>query len=82
MRSSGSNAVIRTPMPVPGVSFETLSIEGAVGEIDIGMPALEEQRAVARRHPAIAVAGGVADDIGFGLEDATAGDAFRQLANH
>jgi len=28
------------------------------------------------------MAGGVADDIGFGLDDTAAGDAFRQLPHH
>ena len=55
---------------------------GAVGQVDIGVAALEKQRAVARGHPAIGVPGGVAHDIGLGLDDAPAGDAFRQRPHH
>ena len=44
----------------------------AIAEIDIGVAAREEQRGVARRPPAKAVAGGVAHDIGLGLDDAAA----------
>ena len=58
----------------------------AVGEIDIGVATLEKERTIARRHAPIGVPGGVADDIGLGFDDATAGDAFgqfphQQLAN-
>ena len=45
------------------------------------MSALEKQRAIARRHPYVGVACGVADDIGLGLHNAAAGHAFRQLAH-
>src|SRR5262249_27056989 len=43
------------------------------------MPALEKQRPITRRHPAVGVPRGVADDIRLGLDDAAAGEAFRQL---
>ena len=43
------------------------------------MSALEKERAIARRHAPIGVPGGVADDIGLGLDNAAAGDAFRQF---
>ena len=46
------------------------------------MPALEKQRAIARSHPPIGVPRGVADDIGLGLDNATADDALGQLAHH
>jgi len=35
----------------------------AVDEVHIGMPALEKERLIPRRDPAIGVSGGVADDI-------------------
>ena len=80
MPSSGSSALIRTPAPIPGVSLETFSMyETAVGEINIGAPTLEKQRMIAPGHPPVGVPGGVADDIGLGLNNTTAGDAFRQL---
>jgi len=43
------------------------------------MPALEKERPITRRHPAVGVPRGVADDIRLGLDDAAAGDAFRHL---
>ena len=45
------------------------------------MPALEKERLVAARHPDIPVSGGVADDIGLGLNDAPARDAIRQFSH-
>jgi hypothetical protein len=50
-----------------------------VGEIGIGVSALEKQRTITRRYPAIGVSGGVADDIRLGLYNPTAGDALGQL---
>lgn len=50
--------------------------------MNIGVPPLEKQRTVAPGHPAVGVSGGVADDIRLGLDDTTAGDAFRQLPHH
>jgi hypothetical protein len=43
------------------------------------MPALEKQRVITPSHPPVCVPGGVADDIGLGLNNTTAGDAFGQL---
>jgi len=43
------------------------------------MPALEKERPITRRHPAIGVPRGVADDIRLGLDDAAAGGAFGHL---
>jgi hypothetical protein len=43
------------------------------------VPALEKKRSISRRHPAIGVPGGVADDIGFSFDDKSADDAFRRL---
>ena len=51
----------------------------AVGEVNVGMSALEKQRAIARRHAPVGVPGGVADTIGLGLDDAAARRAFGQL---
>ena len=51
----------------------------AVSEINIRMSALEEQRAIARRHAPIGVPGGVADDIGLRLDNAAACRAFGQF---
>ncbi len=51
----------------------------AVGQINVGVAALEKERAIARRHPPIGVPGGVADDISLGLDNAAAGHAFRQF---
>ena len=39
---------------------------------------LEKQRTVTLRHPPIRVPGGVADDIGLGLDNTAAGSTFRQ----
>ena len=50
----------------------------AIGEIDIGVPALEEKRPIARGDAAIGVTRGVADAIGLGLDDAAARHAFGQ----
>jgi len=46
------------------------------------MPALEKERPITRRHPAIGVPRGVADDISLGLDDAAAGDLFGHLPHH
>jgi hypothetical protein len=43
------------------------------------MPALEKERPITRRHPAVGVPRGVADDICLGLDDAAAGEAFGHL---
>ena len=43
------------------------------------MPTLEKQRTITPSHPPVGVPGGVADDIRLGLNNTTAGDAFRQL---
>ena len=43
----------------------------AVTEINIGVAALEEERAIARSHAAEGVCGGVTDDVGFGFDDAS-----------
>src|SRR6185312_17144318 len=47
-------------------------VGAAVSEIDIRVSALEEQRTIARGHASIGVPGGIADHIGFGLDNATA----------
>src|SRR5262245_25658472 len=47
--------------------------------MDIGMPTLEKQRAIARRLPAIGMPSGITDDIRLGLDDTAAGDAFSHL---
>jgi len=54
-------------------------VRGAVGEINIGVPRFEKQRTITPSHPPVGVPGGVADDISLGLNNTTAGDAFRQL---
>src|ERR1700722_9080743 len=41
----------------------------AVGEVDIGVAALEKERAIARRHAPIGVSRGVPDDIGLGFNN-------------
>ena len=46
------------------------------------MPTLEKQRPITPSHPPVGVPGGVADDIRLGLDNTTAGDAFRQLPHH
>src|SRR5207248_3809163 len=51
----------------------------AVGEINIGVPTLEKQRTITPCHPAVGVPRGVADDIRLGLDNTTAGGAFRHL---
>jgi hypothetical protein len=43
------------------------------------VPALEKERSISRRHPAVGVPGGVADDIGFSFDDTSADDAFSRL---
>jgi hypothetical protein len=43
------------------------------------MPALEKERPITRRHPAVGVPGGVADDIRLGLDDAANSDACSHL---
>ena len=68
------------PSPNPCyLARDVQHVGAAVGKIDIGVPALEKKRPVTRRHPAIGVPGGVADDIRLGLDDAAAGDAFGYL---
>ena len=57
-------------------------VGNAVGQINISVPTLQKQRAVARRHPPIAVPSGVADNIRLGLDNPPADDAFRQLPHH
>jgi hypothetical protein len=43
------------------------------------MTALKKERPITRRHPAVGVLRGVANDIRLGLDYATAGDAFGHL---
>ena len=43
------------------------------------MPALEKERPITRRHPAVGMPRGVADDIRLGLDDAAAGHTFGHL---
>ena len=43
------------------------------------MPTLEKQRTIALSFPPVGVPGRVAHDIRLGLNNATSGDAFRQL---
>ena len=45
------------------------------------MPTLEKQRTITPSHPPVGVPGGVADYIRLGLNNTTAGDAFRQLTH-
>lgn len=40
------------------------------------MPSFEKQRTIALRHSVVGVPCGVADDIGFGLDDTPTGHAF------
>ncbi len=51
----------------------------AISEIDVGVPAFEEQRAVARGDAPVGMAGGVADRISLRLDDAACRDTFGQL---
>ena len=63
----GSIALIRTPAPMPSRLARDVEHErDAIGEIDIGVPALEEKRAVARGDAAIGVTRGIADPVGLG----------------
>ena len=50
--------------------------------INIGAPTLEKQRTITRCHPPVAVPGRIADDIGLGLHDTAAEDAFGQRPHH
>jgi hypothetical protein len=43
------------------------------------MPALEKERPITRRHPAVGVPRGVADNIGFSFDDTSAGHTFSRL---
>ena len=43
------------------------------------MPALEKERPITRRHPAIGVPRGVADDIRFSFDNTAAGHALSRL---
>ena len=43
------------------------------------MSTLEKERPITRRHPAVGVPRGVADDIGLGLDYAAAGNALGRL---
>jgi hypothetical protein len=43
------------------------------------MPALEKERPITRRHPAVGVPGGVADDIRFSFHNTAAGQALSSL---
>ncbi len=43
------------------------------------MPALEKERPITRRHPAVGVPRGVADDIRLGLDNTAAGHALGSL---
>jgi len=43
------------------------------------MPALEKERPITRRHPAVGMPRGVTDDIRLGLDNAAAGDASGHL---
>jgi len=56
-------------------------IRHAIDEIDVSMAASQEQRAIARSLPAKCMSGGVADDVGFGLDDAPAGATLRGLVH-
>lgn len=51
----------------------------AVGEIDIGVAALEEERAIARRHAPVGMSRRIADDIRLGFDDAADCRAFGQF---
>ena len=50
-------------------------------EVDISAPSLEEQRTIASGRSAKGVTCGVPDDIGFGLDNTPADDAFGQCAH-
>ena len=54
----------------------------AIGEIDIGMPALEKKHPITRGDATIGMTRGVADDIGFGLDDAPGRHALGQHPHH
>ena len=54
---------------------------GPIGDIDIGMPPPQEQRAVPGRHAAEGMAGGVALQIGLGLDDPAGAGADGRLAH-
>ena len=43
------------------------------------MPTLEKERPITRRHPAVGVPRGVADDIRLSLDDTAAGQALSSL---
>ena len=51
----------------------------AIGKVDICVPALEEERLIARGDATIGVTRGVADGICLGLDDAAARHTFGQL---
>ena len=71
--SRGSTARSRTPAPMPVIARHVEAEPAAIDEIDIGMAAVEKQRAVAAGLAAIGVAAGVAHDIGLGLDNAATG---------
>src|SRR5882672_1216979 len=53
----------------------------AVAEVDVRVATFEKQRPVARGFADVRVAGGIADLIGFGFDDAPAGAAFGGLVH-
>ena len=64
----------------PGqLAADIKQIRDTVGAVDISVAALEKQRSIARRRPMERVAARIADDIGFGFNDAAADPAFREI---
>src|SRR5258708_35770497 len=52
-----------------------------MGEINIGVPAVEKQRTITPGHSPVGMPRGIADDIRLGLNNTTADDAFGQLTH-
>src|SRR5262249_39952511 len=68
----------------PDAGLLARDVEGepaAIDEIDIGVAAVEKERAVAARLTAEGMAARIADDIGLGLDDAAAGSALLAVMN-
>src|SRR5262249_222200 len=49
---------------------------------DVGMPALEKERAITPRHSPVGMPCGISDRIRLGLDDTPAEDAFGQFPHH
>ncbi len=82
MPSSGSSAPDQNASSdTEHLARDIHHVRTAIGEINVGVPTLEKQRAITRGHPPEGVPGGVADDIRLGLNDTTADDTFRQLSH-